>query len=365
MSKNPSGGSPPPDAGDIVDCDVHVMSSAAVQRDIAERLDEPYRSLRNPDTGGAMSSYPNSGFAVTIPGEWELTSDQFDDRLDVRSALCDRFGVTHPIINMGPLGLDYIPSKERALKEMRATNDVLVDRFVSPGEDFYGAMSVVTGYPEEAAAEIDRIGSEDGVVGVYIPLPYVDPPLGDPQYESMFAAAERHGLAILTHGVGGRSIHYPNLAQSLSTFLESHTISHPTLQTINLVSMIYRGVPVKFPDLNVVCLEAGLGWAAYLIGRMDRDYRQRQFDAPLLDRKPSAYVRDQWYFGTQPLEEFDDPTHLEHFVDIIGEESIVFASDYPHFDFDDPTSVVSKYLNVDTEKRERILAGNAKNALGL
>ena len=57
---------------------------------------------------------------------------------------------------------------------------------------------------------------------------------------------------------------------------------------------------------------------------------------PHLKRPPSEYLREHFWFTTQPIEEPEDPDHLVEMFDWIGWDRMLFSTDYPHWDFDDP-----------------------------
>ena len=59
-------------------------------------------------------------------------------------------------------------------------------------------------------------------------------------------------------------------------------------------------------------------------------------EVPHLKRKPSEYVREHFWFTTQPSEEPDNAEHLRNVIEWIGIDRLLFSSDYPHWDFDDP-----------------------------
>lgn len=351
----------------VVDCDVHVMSAEEVRRDIADRMEEPWSSHLHPDKDPKGNPYPRTPFATSIQnwGRGEEHEALVDPEEDVEEALCKEFGIDHPILNMGAGGVDLIPEDERRKQTMQAKNDVLIDRFLDANDDFYGVITLETCDPESAVEEIDRLGGENQIVGAYVQLRLVDPPLGDPRYDVVYDAMQDHGLTLTLHSGAGISHNYHRITWSLNNYLQLHTLGHPLDHMINLTSMIYEGVPVKFPDMNVVHTEAGIGWAAYLMGRMNRDYRQRRFDAPLLEKSPEQHIRDNWYFGTQPMEEYDHPGDYQHLVDVVSPDNIVFATDHPHFDFDYPASTDRFYSNLSQEDREKIFWRNAAEAYGL
>ena len=62
---------------------------------------------------------------------------------------------------------------------------------------------------------------------------------------------------------------------------------------------------------------------------------------PHLKTAPSEYIREHFWVTTQPMEETEKPDHLIEVMNWIGLDRIMFASDYPHWDFDDPFVVAA------------------------
>jgi predicted TIM-barrel fold metal-dependent hydrolase len=77
-----------------------------------------------------------------------------------------------------------------------------------------------------------------------------------------------------------------------------------------------------------------------------------------LRRAPSDYLREHFWVSTQPMEEAEEPDHVLDVMEWIGWDKILFASDYPHWDFDDPFLALPPSLS--EERRSKIYSGNAK-----
>jgi predicted TIM-barrel fold metal-dependent hydrolase len=125
----------------------------------------------------------------------------------------------------------------------------------------------------------------------------------------------------------------------------------------NLVSLIHSGVPARYPKLRVVFTEAGVGWVPYMTWRLDRYHAEYRRTVPILEERPSDYIRRQMWFATQPVEEPDNPEHLADTIRLVGPDRIVFASDWPHHDFDHPKVIQTLPLTPDQKKA--IFATNA------
>src|SRR6267154_2128964 len=83
----------------------------------------------------------------------------------------------------------------------------------------------------------------------------------------------------------------------------------------------------------------------------------RTSKAPQLKRLPSAYLRDM-YFASTPMEITDMGLLQESFRVINAETQLVYSSDYPHWDFDLPSTIYDLPFVSETAKRN-ILGGNA------
>ena len=59
-------------------------------------------------------------------------------------------------------------------------------------------------------------------------------------------------------------------------------------------------------------------------------------EMPHLKRPPSENIRDHICWTTQPMEEPEQRAHLLEAIDWIGWDRLLFATDYPHWDYDDP-----------------------------
>jgi predicted TIM-barrel fold metal-dependent hydrolase len=98
--------------------------------------------------------------------------------------------------------------------------------------------------------------------------------------------------------------------------------------------------------------------------RLDHSFMMRTSDAPALKEKPSHYMR-QMFYSTQPMEIPEDLSVMEAtFKQINAETQLVWSSDYPHWDFDLPSTIYDlPFLN---EKQKRnILGANAARLFGL
>jgi predicted TIM-barrel fold metal-dependent hydrolase len=125
----------------------------------------------------------------------------------------------------------------------------------------------------------------------------------------------------------------------------------------NLVHMIHTGVPVRFPRLRVAVTEVGISWVPFLINRMDKEYLERRKEVPFLEERPSHYMK-RFYYATQPVEEPENLGDLVKLIELYdGEDRTIFASDWPHHDFDHPMKV--HQIPFTNEVRRKVFGENA------
>jgi hypothetical protein len=118
-------------------------------------------------------------------------------------------------------------------------------------------------------------------------------------------------------------------------------------------------VPVRFPNLKIVFLESGVFYIPMMMYRFDQYFLKRRAEAPLLKELPSEYMRRSFYWGSQPLEAPKQQAYTKAIFDMIdAPRHLLYASDYPHWDYDDPV-VINRLTFLPEEDKAAILAGNA------
>jgi predicted TIM-barrel fold metal-dependent hydrolase len=131
---------------------------------------------------------------------------------------------------------------------------------------------------------------------------------------------------------------------------------------LDCAALMYGGVPEKFPKLRVAFLECGIGWVPYWMDRMDEEYEKRASEAPLLKAKPSEYMANgNWFYSTEPEE-----ASLPYAAERVGEDNVLFASDYPHWDgmFPHVVSTLRGRKDLSDTTKQKILGENAKRMYG-
>jgi uncharacterized protein len=120
-----------------------------------------------------------------------------------------------------------------------------------------------------------------------------------------------------------------------------HTFSHSLGPMAALVSFAGGGVLERFPRLRAGFLEASCSWAPWLLARLDDHYEEYigRFEVKL-SKLPSEHFRDNCYISVEADEK---PAPLV--VDWMGDDNVVFSTDYPHPDSKFPHAV-DKFLSM-------------------
>jgi uncharacterized protein len=186
-------------------------------------------------------------------------------------------------------------------------------------------------------------------------------PLGQRRYWPIYQAAVEANLPVGIHafGYGGTAM----TSGGWPSFYIEEMVGHAQCQQAVLTSLIFEGVFERFPTLKVVLVEAGFAWAPAHAWRMDRHFAKLRREVPHVKRLPSEYMRSNVWFTTQPVEEPEPREHLADAIEWMGWDRVLFATDYPHWDFDDPAHALPIHM---TEMQRRgIFLENAKVVYGI
>jgi uncharacterized protein len=104
-------------------------------------------------------------------------------------------------------------------------------------------------------------------------------------------------------------------------------------------------------------------WRARVRARSREHWERLRKETPRAKRRPSEYVREHFWFTTQPIEEPDDPQYLADIIEWVGWDRLMFSTDYPHWDFDDPQHVFR--FKVPDENKALVFRDNAMALYGL
>jgi uncharacterized protein len=256
--------------------------------------------------------------------------------------------------------IGHLSVREMAVALCNAHIDYHLNEVADAARGIYTLPVVSWHDPEAGAAMIDRVADNPAVAGVCLMTSHTMPPWGDVRYNPIYEACVRHGLPVVMHGDSGMTLtEGAGYADGFQSLIESHSIGFLVSNEIQLTSMIFQGVAIRYPELKIVFLESGLMYVPMMMYRLDEYFLKRRAEAPLLEMPPSEYVRRHFWFGTQPIEAPRDPRAMEAIFEMAdGRDRFVFASDYPHWDYDDPITI-DRLSFLSREDKAKVFALNA------
>jgi predicted TIM-barrel fold metal-dependent hydrolase len=314
-----------------IDCDIHpaVPSLAALlpylsehwRDSVVQRGVHELNSIAYP-AGSPLSCRPDWRVDGVRPGS---------DLAALRRDALEPFGTSVAIANC-LYGVQLLFSEDMAAGFARAVNDWMVAEWLDKEPRLRASIVVPVQNPETAVEEIERLAPDKRFVQVLL-LVMNDLPLGKRQYWPIYAAAERHGLAVGVHA--GSAYRHPVTSVGWPSYYSEDYVAQAAGFQQALTSLICEGVFVKFPDLKVVLLESGFTWLPAHLWRLTKFWRGLRMEVPWLDRSPLEVVRSNVRLTIQPC---DAPPSTEMFERLMehmeSDELLLFSTDYPHWQFD-------------------------------
>jgi predicted TIM-barrel fold metal-dependent hydrolase len=350
----------------VVDVDVHIHDRPGA---LAPYCEMPWRKTLE-FVGSLPYGYIDvPGFAPAMLAWPVLPNASGNRRNTVSSPTEMRQDLDDLGVDIGVLFPDYlllhaaIKQTDYAVAVARAYNRWLVEEWLDHTEGLTGALVAPHHDPLAAAEEIRRYAGHRNVVAIYLPTSCVEPLYGHRRYDPLYDAAQETGLPVFFHSVTTVHPAFPFNLHGFETGLAAHALAHPVSMMANLLSMLETGVPVRFPSLRIAFTEGGIAWVPWIMLRLDKEYGERRREVPLLKERPSTYIKEM-FFATQPIEEPDRMRDIATIISLFeGEDNVMFASDWPHHDFDHPSKVLQVPLS--DEVRRKIMGENALRLLNL
>ena len=220
------------------------------------------------------------------------------------------------------------------------------------------------GDSESMVVEARRAVEKLGAVSARNPLLPKGKWLHEPEYDALWQLASDFDFPISVHGESRhlRAAPFrPLRAESIFSALD-HVIGFPMDNMVTMAHFIFGGVLERFPKLRLGILESNAGWANFWLPRMDdHSHGRRLILGAGLPMKPSEYVKRQCVISADP----DEPG-LDTVIDFLGDDNLVWNTDYPHPDAPDPAQVLPWFGDqpISDDSKRKILWDNAVRLYG-
>lgn len=359
----------------IVDVDAHHMESISwaevveyiedpVLRDQAVRFQKervgapPYGlnadlGLRYQDVGGR------------IPHQLDLR-EKIDDKTVHRDVtltrraiegICANYMVVFPT-PMLQLGMH--PQFDMEVGLGRAYTRWLVDNILKADSRIKSFAYLPFNSPNEAYQMVKDFADCEGIIGFCVTSAR-HKPVHHNDYMKLYALLEEIGKPIAFHA--GYHWNDPSLA-TINRFLGMHALGFVWCNMIHMTNWILNGIPERFPKLKSLWVESGLAWVPFLMQRLDEQYLMRTSEAPLLKKLPSDYMREDCFYSSQPMERTNMKATELTFEMINAGSQLLYSSDWPHFDFDTPSTIAGMSF-LSKQDQKNILGLNAARLFNL
>jgi uncharacterized protein len=228
------------------------------------------------------------------------------------------------------IGLNFWAIEERAaaVALARAYNDWLAEYCSAAPDRLYGAAMLPLQDPDAAVHELRRAKEDLGFPAAFLrPNPCLGRTIAHPAHEPIWETAEELDVTIDIHEGSSNTIETLGMDRKPFNPMVLHAVSHAFEQMLACAQLITTGVMERHPDLRFAFLEAGGAWAPYWTWRLDEQVHGFGGFSPEMRLMPSEYFSRQCWVSF----EIDEPT-LPALVPHVGEDRIVWGSDYPHHD---------------------------------
>ena len=343
--------------------DVLTVEGRVIQRPSATFHGQPTQAAWFGKTQGA--TYTPGSWAMDDPAAVEVLEALRRGGLDPKDRLAamDVEGIEIAYIFPSKvLGLmPALRSSAFALEVARAYNDWAA-AYCAPEPHRLRPVAVV---PQQdivlAVEEAERVHALGFGAIMLRPNTVADMNVDDPAYDALWATCQERDLAVTFHeGFGVAKIPRIGTERTRNT-MQGHMVSHVFEHMTAVMLLITGGVMERFPGVRFAFMESGATWAPFWLNRMDDHAEQFSKDGGGLPEKPSTYFKRQCFLGV----EASDPL-LTVLIDYGLEDTLLFCSDFPHFDAHFPGAVraLTDRDDVAADVKRKLLSVNARRLYG-
>ena len=272
----------------------------------------------------------------------------------------DRDGVSAEVIfpTLALQACFMAPDSELQMALARAYNDWVAEIF-RPYPQRFAAAAVVPMLDVEAACDEAARASRLGLRSLFLTCQVPSRPYNDPAYDPFWKVAEATGLPLTFHAGTG---HEPRIERGPGGAVINYLLGSQIDGAHVVLYLTLAGVLERHPKLQIVTVETGSAWLAWVMTTMDEiQEKHAAWARPRLAEPPSAYVRRQVHVTFQ-----NDPVGI-HNRTFTGVDALVWGSDYPHPEGTWPRSresLAAQMAGVPDDEVRRMAGGTAARIFG-
>lgn len=362
----------------LVDVDTHQMEAG----DMWEKYIDPRFKSRAPrlETVGSNQTMMVEGETITGEGKYPFSTPDFlaamkrglerftrarksgfnaESRLQDMDEQGTDVQILYPTVGGQLLGKEF-KDTELLVACCRAYNDWSAEYCGAAPDRLRWAAMLPLQDVDAAIAEARRTAAA-GAVSFYVrPNPVLGRNLYHADYAPLWAEIEKLDKPICLHDSG--SPHIPSFGERMDTHTTGHIIAHPFEAMAAMMSLIWYGVLERFPLLTVVHVEADAGWVPYWLQRMEQHWEfSGNAEHPDLKARPTEYFKRNIFVACR-----GDEMTLPSVVQLVGDDNLLFNTDYPHPDGTWPWGMERLTQQpISGESKRKIMWENAARAFRL
>lgn len=320
-----------------IDCDIH-PSMGGTRTTLLPYLDDHWkeqvvsRAIDGLDLNSYPPNMPLSGRADWRPADGSKPASEL---AMVQRGAFDQLGASHAICNV-VYGAQAVFDPYMAAGFCKAINDWIAAEWLAKDKRLRASIVVPIQAPDLALEEIERRAADNRFVSILV-LSQGETLLGRRHYWPIYQLAEKYNLPLAIHA--GSAYRTAPSSTGWASYRYEYYMAEAQAFQAQILSLIYEGVFGKFPNLKVVLMESGVSWLPAFMWRANKTWRGVRVEVPWVEREPASIIRENFRVTMQPFDAPADATTVADIIDQIGSEKMfLFASDYPHwqFDGDDP-----------------------------
>lgn len=261
----------------------------------------------------------------------------------------DKSGVDIQLMCATPVMFGYRYAIEQALPWAARMNDYAIE-LCSHNPRRLKALAQVPLQDIDAACREASRAKAIGHVGVQIGNHLGDRDLDDEGLLTFLTHCANEGISVLVHPwdmMGGDN--------RMKKWMLPWLVAMPAETQLGILSLIMSGAFERLPASLKICFAHGGGSFAFLLGRVDNAWRQRDIVRENCPHPPSSYV-NRFYVDSAVF----DRRALSLLVDVMGEERIMLGSDYPYPLGEQQVGDLIRSSSLPDTSRRKLLGGNAQ-----
>lgn len=284
--------------------------------------------------------------------QYEVACQRVSDIGDSRICMMDTIGLSMQVLSICNANMEMLPA-ESAVYYSRLSNDILAEGITKYPDRFRGLAAIPTGAPEKAASELERCMSKKGFVGAVINGHVNGHYLDEPQFEPILDVAEKLDAVLYIHPAlppqNVIDIYYKMKDKYAQNVIASGGWGWHIETGVHVLRLIASGTFDRHPNLKVVVGHLGEGLPFF----MERLYNATKGN---LKKPYPEYLKENIYYS---ISGFHDPDLLNFVLKKVGDEHIMFSTDFP---FNPPDKEIEFFMNagLDDDTREKIAYKNAE-----